>query len=68
MKVIKVKYCAECPYCTNDNGGGYCEPFIICEKFNIILDEYIKDSRFINLDEEIHPDCKLEDDEKIYHK
>lgn len=62
MKIIKVKCCGVCPYKRDDNGGGYTEPFIICEKYLILLDEkYEPEDRWISLDE-IHPLCKLEDE------
>lgn len=65
MKQIKVETCSSCPYKYDDNGGGHCEPFTICDKFNILLDEkYHPLNRFIELNEEIHPDCKLDDYKK----
>jgi hypothetical protein len=59
MKRILVKNCGVCPYKRDDNGGGHVEPFIICEKYYIILDEKYE-GRWISLDE-IHPECKLEE-------
>jgi hypothetical protein len=56
MKIIKVKNCKECPYRREDNGGGFIEPFDICDKFGIIL---IDEHKWSDLNE-IHKDCKLE--------
>lgn len=61
MKQIKVKCCAVCPYKYDDNGGGHCEPFTICDKYSILLDNKFE-NRWIDLDKEIHPQCELEDD------
>lgn len=62
MKQIKVSHCTQCPYIHEDNGGGHCEPFIICDKYNILLDEkYHEFNRFIDLNKEIHPECRLDD-------
>ena len=61
-KVIIVTNCEMCPHSEHDNGGGYCEPFWICNKFKIILDS---DDVWLDIENEIHEDCKLEDaDEK----
>jgi len=40
-----------CPCKRYDNGGGYIEPFNICDKFNIEI---------FNL-KKIHKDCRLDD-------
>lgn len=62
MKIIEVENCEECPYKRDDNGGGFCEPFTMCDKFNIEIDaKYEAEDRWIDLDKEIHPECKLED-------
>jgi hypothetical protein len=55
MKAIQVKNCEECPFRRYDNGGGFIEPFHICEKFNIIL---IDENCWTNL-KKIHHDCRL---------
>jgi hypothetical protein len=57
MKVIKVKTCDKCPYIHFDDGGGYCDEFTICEKYNILL----TDITWFDIHNKIHPDCKLED-------
>jgi hypothetical protein len=62
LKSITFECCRKCPYCVNDDGGGHCEPFNICDKYNILLDEKNFDlNRYIDLDEEIHPECELPD-------
>lgn len=61
MRQIKVETCSKCPYQFEDNGGGHTEPFVICDKYQILLDEKCHEvGRFINLYEEIHPECKLD--------
>jgi hypothetical protein len=55
-RIIEIKCCGDCPFNRHDNGGGFCEPFDICEKYSIIL---IDDTEWINLAAEIHKDCRL---------
>ena len=60
-RIIKVKSCKTCPYRHYDNGGGFTEPFNICEKFSILLDEKLKDGGYFSVNtQRIHPECKLE--------
>lgn len=60
LKIIRVSSCEECPYREYDNGRGFCEPFNICLKFNILLDDRLEDGSYPKLNE-IHPKCKLDD-------
>jgi hypothetical protein len=55
MRIIEVKSCKECPYCRDDNGGGFCSEFTICDKFGIML---IDDGYWHDMDK-IHKKCKL---------
>ena len=64
MKIIKIKRCSDCPHNYYDDGGGFTESFRTCEDGRFVLsDLYIEDgeSRLIDLDNEIHPKCRLED-------
>ena len=63
MRIIKVKNCRKCPYKRDDNGGGFCEPFVMCDKFNIPLDDYSYNRKYGNWNygsRKIHPECKLD--------
>jgi len=57
MRIIEVKSCGKCPYKREDNGGGFIEPFTICDKFGIML---IDDDEWHDL-KKIHKDCKLKE-------
>ena len=62
MKIIKVKCCQKCPYCHYDNGAGFGEPYFSCEESGIIIDDKIEEEdRWIEMDREIHPKCRLKD-------
>lgn len=56
-KIIRIKSCRKCPYRTSDNGGGFIEPFELCEHSNFVL---MDEDSWMDLDT-IHPNCKLED-------
>jgi hypothetical protein len=62
MKVIKVKKCRGCPYIREDDGGGHCDGYLECTKYNIMLEDYdgYAEDDF-DVDSGIHPKCKLED-------
>ena len=60
MKVIKFKTCKACPHCHENDGGGHCSSFTICEKFGIMLHDWDGPESF-DIDSGIHPKCKLED-------
>lgn len=60
MKVIKINCCKECPHIEHNDGGGHCDAFTICKKYNIILiDE--RPYKHFAIDKKIHPKCGLED-------
>ena len=62
MKMIKVEKCKLCPYIREDDGGGHCDGYIECIKYNIILVDFDGSGRKdFNIDSGIHPKCKLED-------
>jgi hypothetical protein len=56
MRIIEIKCCGDCPFNRHDNGGGFVEPFNICDKYGIIL---IDDEHWTNVASEIHECCKL---------
>jgi hypothetical protein len=56
MRAIIVTCCGDCPYKDYDDGGGFIEPFYICDKYGMVL---IDKNNSMNLDREIHRDCKL---------
>ena len=58
MKMIRVATCGGCPYIL-DLDEGYCDSFIKCRKFNIMLFDWDGPEDF-DYQNGIHPDCKLE--------
>jgi hypothetical protein len=61
MKVIKVEKCRTCPHIREDNGGGHCDGYIECTKFNIMLIDFDGYGKDFNIDSGVHPKCKLGD-------
>ena len=61
MKIIKVENCNSCPFKRDDNGSGFTEPFVMCDKFTICLSDFSENWNKSKMKTEIHPDCKLED-------
>ena len=58
MRKILIENCWECSYSHDDNGGGHCEPFVRCAKFNfLILDD--NTDLWFDWRHKIHPNCKL---------
>jgi hypothetical protein len=64
IRIITIKNCRECPHSRHDNGGGYCEPFIMCDKFNIPLDDFDYNKKYDNWNyhssRTVHPRCRLD--------
>lgn len=61
MKIIKINTCRECPHIEYNNGGGYTSAFVLCKKYNIILEDWDSPmAEKIDYRKQIHPKCELE--------
>lgn len=59
-RIIRISTCGECPYIVHSDGRGYCDPFVRCDKFGIMLLDWDGPESF-EYNDGIHPECRLEE-------